>query len=269
MPFTVATYNVLASAYITPEWYAGVPAHLLDPAWRVPAVARHVAALDADLVCLQEVEPDVFAAVVLHLEPLGYAGLYEQKGRGRPDGCATFFRTAAFALRRTQRLEYHDREGGPDEHSGSVALLAALERDGHTLGVASAHVKWAAPGTPRDAHIGHRQVAELIEACRAFDPPCREWVVCGDFNYTPDDEVIGVMRDAGFAFAHAACPTARSFAAFAATGRAKLIDYVFHTAGLGSRPFDPPAIADDAQLPSEDQPSDHLPLVAELDWTDC
>lgn len=56
MPFTVATYNVLASAYIKPEWYAGVPAHLLDPAWRVPAVARSVAALDADLVCLQEVD---------------------------------------------------------------------------------------------------------------------------------------------------------------------------------------------------------------------
>jgi mRNA deadenylase 3'-5' endonuclease subunit Ccr4 len=263
MPFTVATYNVLASAYIKPEWYAGVPAHLLDPAWRVPAVARSVAALDADLVCLQEVEPDVFAAVTSHLEPLGYAGSYERKGRGRPDGCAVLLRTAVFTLRTNRRLEYRDREGGPEIHSGSVALLAALERDGRMLGVASTHVKWAAPGTPRDAHIGHRQVAELIEACRGFDPPCRDWVVCGDFNYTPDDEVIGVMRDAGFAFAHADRRDARTFAG---TGTAKLIDYVFHTAGLRSRPLDPHPITDDTKLPSEDQPSDHLALVAELEW---
>lgn len=207
----------------------------------------------------------MFAAVAAYLEPLGYAGLYERKGRGRPDGSAIFYCTAAFTLRRTQRLEYHDREGGPEIHSGSVALLAALERDGQTLGVASTHVKWAAPGTPRDSHIGHHQVAELIDACRGFDPPCRDWVVCGDFNYTPDDEVIGVMRDAGFTFAHADRPDARTFAA---TGKAKLIDYVFHTAGLRSNPLDPPAITDDTKLPSPDQPSDHLPLVAELDWTD-
>lgn len=241
-----------------------MPAHLLDPAWRVPAVARHVAALDADLVCMQEVEPDVFAAVISHLEPLGYARLYEQKGRGRPDGCAPFYRTAAFTAKRTRRFEYHDSEGGPDEHSGSVALLAALEWDGHALGVASTHVKWAAPGTPRDAHIGHRQVAELVEACRGFGPPCRDRVVCGDFNYTPDDEVTGVMRDAGFAFAHADRPDARTFAG---TGTAKRIDYVFHTAGLRSRPLDPPAITDDTKFPSEDQPPDHLALVAELDWS--
>lgn len=73
--------------------------------------------------------------------------------------------------------------------------------------------------------------------------------VCGDFNYTPDDEVIGVMRDAGFAFAHADRPNARTFAG---TGTAKLIDYMFRTAGLRARPLDPPAIADATKLPSPD-----------------
>src|SRR5437016_5481903 len=82
MPFTVATYNILASSYIKPEWYAGVSAYLLRPEARVPAVARHVAALDADILCLQEVEPDVFAALASHLDPLGYAGYYERKGAG-------------------------------------------------------------------------------------------------------------------------------------------------------------------------------------------
>lgn len=264
MSFTIATYNILASVYIKPEWYAGVPEHLLRPETRVPAVVRHVAALDADVLCLQEVEPDVFAALATHLEPLGYAGYYEQKGRNRLDGCATFVRTGPFVVRLAHRLEYRDRESGAESHSGHVALLLVLERDGHLLGVANTHIRWAASGTPREEQVGYRQVAELIEACQRSDPPCRGWVVCGDFNYTPDTEAVGAMRDAGYAFAHADRPALRSAVV---NGRAKLIDYVFHTAELRSRPVDPPAIGEDTKLPAPDQPSDHLALVAEFDWT--
>ena len=101
--------------------------------------------------------------------------------------------------------------------------------------------------------------------CRDFDPPCRDWVVCGDFNYPSDAEAVGAMRDAGYSFAHADRLHIRSAVA---NGRAKLIDYVFHTAGLRARPLDPPAVTDDTKLPSPDQPSDHLALVAEFDWTE-
>ncbi len=137
MSFTVATYNVLATAYIKPEWYPGVPDHLLRPDTRVPALVRYVEALDADVLCLQEVEPDVFAALDDWLGPLGHAGYYERKGRNRPDGCATFVRTAAGVVRHARRLEYRDREADAEAHSGHVAVLVALEREGHLLGVAN------------------------------------------------------------------------------------------------------------------------------------
>jgi mRNA deadenylase 3'-5' endonuclease subunit Ccr4 len=265
MSFTVATYNVLATAYINPQWYPGVPEHLLRPETRVPALVRHVESLAADVLCLQEVEPDVFAALSDRLGPLGYVGCYERKGRNRPDGCATFVRTVAFAVRHAHRLEYRDREAGAEAHSGHVALLLALEHDERLLGVANTHVRWMAPNTPRDEQVGFRQVAELIGACHDFEPPCRDWIVCGDFNYPADSEAVGAMRDAGYAFAHADRPHIRSAVA---NGRAKLIDYLFYTAGLRSRALDPPAVTDDTKLPSEDHPSDHLALVAEFDWAD-
>ncbi len=265
MPFTVATYNVLASAYIRPEWYAGVPEHLLRPEWRVPALVGHVETLDADILCLQEVEPDVFAAMEQRLGPLGYAGRYEQKGKNKPDGCATFFRHGTFALREARRVEYRDRERGPDDHSGQIAALFALDHGGHLLGVANTHIRWQSPDTPRDRNVGLREVTELVEACQGFIPQCQDWIACGDFNFKPDSEVVAVMRDAGFRFAHSERLDARSAVA---NGRAKLIDYVFHTSGLTARPLDPPAITDDTKLPSPDQPSDHLALVAEFDWTE-
>ena len=86
MAFRAATYNVLASAYINPQWYKGVAAELLRPERRLPALVHHVEGLDADLVCLQEVEDETFAGLQRHLKGLGYQGLYEKKGRGKPDG---------------------------------------------------------------------------------------------------------------------------------------------------------------------------------------
>jgi mRNA deadenylase 3'-5' endonuclease subunit Ccr4 len=262
MPFKVATWNVLANAYVRPEWYPGVPAEFLDPARRVPALAAHAAALDTDVLCLQEVEKPVVTALEGRLGQLGYAARFEKKGQGRPDGCATFFRQGLFTLRGAQRLEYHDRGAGPDD-SGHVALLLALENEGRLLGMANTHVRWDRPGTPREGQVGYRQVVELVEACERFGPRCGGWVVCGDFNRTTDDEAVAAMRQAGFAFAHAGRPHVLSAVA---NGRAKLIDYIFHTTALRSRPIDPPAIHDSTPLPSAEQPSDHLALLAEIEW---
>ena len=163
MPFTVATHNVLAPAYVRPDWYPGVPEHLLDSGRRVPALVRHLEMLNADVLCLQEVEPRVFDTLDRRFSELGYAGEYARKGRDRPDGSAVFFRTGPFALRQALRLEYRDREDGPDDHSGYVALLTVLDRGDRRLGVASVHVRWNPPGTPRERQVGYRQVAELID----------------------------------------------------------------------------------------------------------
>jgi mRNA deadenylase 3'-5' endonuclease subunit Ccr4 len=263
MTFTAATYNVLATAYLGRGDYSAVPPGLLDPGRRTTALVRHIAGLGVDVLCLQEVEADVFDALRAGLEPLGYAGRCEFKGRGKPDGCATFFRTGVFALRQAVRLEYRDDEKGPGRHSGFVALLLALGHSGRLLGVANTHLRWDRPGTPGHGQVGHRQAVELIEACRRFDPPCDGWVVCGDFNRGPGSEVVATFRGAGFAFAHAGRPHVRSAVA---NRRASLIDYLFHTGGLVARPIDPRPVEDRTVLPSADEPSDHLALTAEFDW---
>jgi mRNA deadenylase 3'-5' endonuclease subunit Ccr4 len=263
MPFRAATYNVLATAYIRPDWYVGVPPELLRPGRRVPALVGHVVSLDADLLCLQEVEGETLAALRSALEPLGYEGYFEKKGRGKPDGCATFFRQSAFALREVQRLEYQDEERGPSRHSGHIALLLCLEHRGDLLGVANTHVRWDRPGLSSTEHVGYRQVMELLEVCERFTPTCRGWLICGDFNATADSGVVAAMTAAGYRYAHAGSPHARSRVA---NERALLIDYLFHSGRLRASAFDPPAVGDDTLLPSEEQPSDHLALVAELDW---
>jgi mRNA deadenylase 3'-5' endonuclease subunit Ccr4 len=263
MSFRAATYNVLANAYIKPDRYPSVQADFLDPAWRLPALVRHLEGLDADLLCLQEVERETFAALGRRLKALGYAGHFEKKGQGKPDGCATFFRQGTFVLRRAQRLDYHDGERGAGGDSGHIALLLGVEYRGSLLGVANTHLRWDRPGTPRARQIGYAQITELLEECQRFVPPCRGWLVCGDFNRTPDGEVVTAVRKAGYEYAHA---DSRGVRSCVANGRARLLDYLFHSRGLRAQPVAPPALEDETALPAEGQPSDHLALLAEFDW---
>jgi mRNA deadenylase 3'-5' endonuclease subunit Ccr4 len=263
MSFLAATYNVLCSAYVRPEWYPGVCPGLLDPAVRLPALVRHVEGLNADLLCLQEVEQRAFAALGQRLGPLGYEGYYEKKGGSKRDGCATLFRKSLFTQRSRRRLDYHDRRPGQPADSGHVALLLCLEHEGRLLGVANTHIRWDEPATPREEQVGYRQIVEALQACQEFSPRCDGWLVCGDFNRTPDEEGVQAMRQAGFAFSHDSSVTARSCVA---NGRARLIDYIFHSQNLQSRPVEPPLLKDDTRLPSPEQPSDHLALLAEVGW---
>lgn len=261
MSFSVATWNVLADAYVRPAYYPRTPAALLDPAWRWPALVSHVERLDADVVCLQEVERPVLDGLAARLGPRGYGFEHSSKAGGKPDGCATFYRRAVFELRSARTLVYAD--GGCGEPaSGHVALVLELERDGRRLGVANTHVKWDPPGTPPSAQRGLRQVAELVREIEGA-ASCRTWIVCGDLNATAESELVRLLAERGFAD-----PFDRDACTCNANGRRRKIDWIFHTADLVARALPAPRVEDATPLPSPEQPSDHVAIVAAFDRLD-
>jgi mRNA deadenylase 3'-5' endonuclease subunit Ccr4 len=109
MSLSIASYNVLAGAYVRPDRYPRVVPRLLDPSRRTAAVAGRVAGLGADVLCLQEVEPPVLAALAARLEPDGYLPFFAPKG-GKPDGCATFVKRASWRVLEWRELSR--RRGG-------------------------------------------------------------------------------------------------------------------------------------------------------------
>jgi mRNA deadenylase 3'-5' endonuclease subunit Ccr4 len=264
MTFTVATYNVLASAYIRSEWYPFTPKEFLDPGQRIPALVEHVAALKADIYCLQEVEDETFAALERRFSPLGYHGELARKGGGKPDGCATFLRKDMFELVRACRVEYLDVAAG-GENSGHVAQMVVLKQANRTVGIANTHLKWDSSQTQREQQYGYRQIIQLLGECETCAPAGTAWIVCGDLNAAPDSEVVVALRKAGFEFAHHA--QGRAYTSNA-NGNAKTIDYLFYNAALRARPEPLPVIDDHTPLPGPGQPSDHVAVVAQFDWTD-
>lgn len=261
MEFTATTYNVLASAYVRQRYFPDTPPELLDTARRRLAIARHVARLDSDVICMQEIEAETFEAIEREVAASGYTGSLVLKGGGKPDGCAIFVRSSAFELARVTRLQYDDAAPGMPE-SGHIAQIAVLRRSPIVLGIANTHLKWHPPDSPPEKRYGLREMRQLLDARSEHAPECQGWIVCGDLNVTSDDEVVQELARAGFASSHIALGGATCNP----NRRAKMIDYLFHDASLASTAVPLPAVMDTTPLPGPDQPSDHVAVTARLRW---
>jgi|SRR5579872_994275 len=252
----ILSYNILAPSYAKPDRYPFTEAWLLAWESRRERLAARLAESDADVICLQEVETYVFAYLRDRLEPAGYEGLYAQKGQRRPEGSATFYRQDRLPLLESRAFNYHDGAGVCD--SGHLALVARFDLDGTPIAVINTHVRWDEPDACGTQHIGYREVTELLRECQGEGFAAS--VICGDFNAEPDKDFIRLLVAAGYidCFAAAPQPTANSEC------KAKRIDYIFHTAAFASEPAPLPEIDDETPLPSETEPSDHLPIRAAL-----
>lgn len=264
MSFTVVSYNVLATAYIQRAWYRRTPGMVLDPAWRVPALVQHIAKLNADLFCLQEVEPEVFVALRTYLGERGYGAEYARKLAGRPEGLAVVYRRAVFELIDSRNLPYADGVGLAHD-TGYIAQVARLRNGAKTLGVINTHLTWDAPNTLPEAQRGLRQMQQCLAELHSRAADADGWIVSGDFNVTPDSEIVALARQAGLQFAH------HDFAEVFTCNigaKARLIDYLFHSSRLSAEASILGRIDDRTILPSAEEPSDHIPIMARFDWRD-
>nr|WP_246357365.1 endonuclease/exonuclease/phosphatase family protein [Pyxidicoccus fallax] len=253
----IASYNVLADAYVKPEWFPRTPSELFVPRRRREALARRIVELDADIVCLQEVEPDSFDALQEALEPHGYMGVLALKQQGKPDGCAVFHRRQRYLGHRAHY--FGDRlENG--RISGHLALVMDFDAGGgERLRVACTHLRWDRPDKPVEQHQGMQEATELLQELVQGDPEAL-WVVCGDFNAEPGEPLVRAFAAAGLVDAY----EGRHQPTCNANDRAKAIDFLFHSRALRAQPDRLPELDDRTPLPSETEPSDHLPISARL-----
>jgi len=255
--FRIASYNVLADSYVKPQWYPNVDPEVLRWDRRKFALVERVLRLDADIVCLQEVESDAYALIEQSLRAQGYDGVYAKKRYEKPDGCAMFFRPVGVRFVGSETIYYRDSlRGVPD--SGHLSLIITFESEWGVVRVATTHLRWGQEDKPPEEHIGYLQIKELINDHFRPDRIASAWVVCGDLNVRPDNPVVKELIGSGFLDAYAG----REQATCNPNGRAKRIDYIFHTSGLRAEPFKIMEIGDLTPLPNLDEPSDHLAIMA-------
>jgi len=260
--FCVVSYNILADSYIRPEWYPNTAAEFLKPTERVARIIERLLGLSPDIACLQEVGRTVFDTVAARLNAHDYADSYLQKGRNRPDGCATFYKSARFDEVQSIDLEYADSLPGQDA-TGHVAQLSVLKQGNRQLVVANTHLRWDPPDTPAFRSVGCAEASELMAMCKQMLSVHDGLLVCGDFNASPKSDVVHVMMQAGLSFTH--CHESNQNTSNA-NGKAKTIDYMMHNRELIPTAMPLPVIDDLMPLPGPTEPSDHLPVAAKFTW---
>ncbi len=247
MAISVVSYNILANGYIKPEWYPNVAPDILNWDRRKERLLDHIKRLDADILCLQEVEEDAFPYFQEHLT--GYEGWYAKKGRGKKDGCATFYRNLKEEGRKT--LYYNDQHKG--RPSGHLAQITLFEN----LAIANTHIKWDPPEIAPEERVGLRQIHQLIAFTRLHK---KSWLLMGDFNAQPTSLRIKALLNAGFDFAghRGFQPTCN------VNQKPQQLDYVFYSPDLEADLLLDSTIESSTLMPSLEEPSDHLAVKAEI-----
>jgi len=177
---------------------------------------------------------------------------------------AVFYRRTCFDWGSARVIPFADGAGVAAD-SGYVAQLVLLRHAEKILGVINTHLTWDPPTTAREAQRGLRQLQQCLAEYQGRNAEAHGWIISGDFNVTPESEIVELALRAGMQYPHHNLADVYSCNI---GSRARLIDYLFYSAGLSAEASVLNRIDDQTILPSAEEPSDHVPVMARFDWND-
>ncbi|XP_056219578.1 protein angel homolog 2 isoform X2 [Seriola aureovittata] len=193
--FSVMSYNILSQELLQDNDY--LYKHC-DPAvlpweYRLPNLLTEIQQLDADILCLQEVQEDHYENQIKPaLQRLGYQCEYKKRTGRKPDGCAIIFKSSRLSLLSSNPVEFLRPSDAllDRDNVGLVVLLRPNHASNHSdpsafICVANTHLLY----NPRRGDIKLAQLAillaEISRLSRLPDGSTNPVVLCGDFNSTP------------------------------------------------------------------------------------
>lgn len=200
--FSIVSYNILADCHLFKNDYSFTHPDHLEPDYRLNKLMEEIQFLDADIVCLQEVDPDFYQDQLLpHMKGHGYEGFHKKRTEDFFDeGEATFYRTSRFtlvdvSLHRVADLVEKEFVDGMDPSvvaavrrymdRSDVLVITRLQcnNSGQQITVGNIHVTWGEMKVP---DVQSLQIAcaikEIVSKAGAEAYP---HIICGDFNSEP------------------------------------------------------------------------------------
>ncbi len=95
--------------------------------------------------------------------------------------------------------------------------------------------------------MGQRQTQQLLTEYENSASDARGWIMAGDFNVTPDSEIIAMIERVGLQYAHSGLTGVFTCNV---NSEARMIDYIFRSSALVAGPQLPMVIHDKTILPS-------------------
>ncbi|XP_028407906.1 glucose-repressible alcohol dehydrogenase transcriptional effector-like [Dendronephthya gigantea] len=202
--FSVVSYNILCDAVFdkNPRLYSYLPDEMKCRGPVPKNCVRHTQLvkelhwLDADVVCLQEVDPFYFPHLLEDLTVHGYEGMFQPHTTGG-DGVATFFKTNKFQLKNYEVFGFNEILGEVvaldnfdhrNEHNQRLAQYTVLQdlNSGKEVVIVNVHLIFNCWREP-DVHAIQAAIffQQLYEVLPQSAKHTTSWIVCGDFNMRP------------------------------------------------------------------------------------
>ncbi|KAM5165537.1 protein angel homolog 2 isoform 2-T3 [Mantella aurantiaca] len=199
--FSVVSYNILSQDLL--EDNSSLYSHCRRPYlfwnYRLPNILRELEEMNADILCLQEVQENHYQEQIKpSLEARGYLCEYKSRTGAKPDGCAICFKSDKFKLMLVKPVEYFRRNIALLDRD-NVGLLLMLQpkmnREAPTICVANTHLLY----NPRRGDIKLTQLAillaEITEIAQTQEGKFCPIILCGDFNSVPGSPLLRFIKE--------------------------------------------------------------------------
>ncbi|CAI5705276.1 unnamed protein product [Peronospora effusa] len=208
---TVVQLNILASNLATRNHFPYVLESSLNWENRKLALLRQLDALDADVVCLEELS-DYWTFFKPELQDRGYESVYVKRpsihvsnwsGEKKHDGCGIFYKKDKFELKEFEAINFHD----PHDRVAVLALLKMRHFAQFVL-VGCTHLWWNAKKMDHQmaelfeleeevirmsSDVKDKYERDLVETVTG--PNRVPIVLCGDFNNCPESPIYEYMEN--------------------------------------------------------------------------
>jgi mRNA deadenylase 3'-5' endonuclease subunit Ccr4 len=258
--FTLCTWNTLAKSLCDDDSFPYVDhVNSLDWSHRQALIEKTLTEMNADIVCLQEVDQDIYDEFILEFSRKnGYLPSFNKKPHNK-DGCCLLVKSKVFHVKSV--LHFHYGEFTKEKTPNQVAIIAKLIHK--------------ATQKPLCVSTTHLKAKEGFEEMRAFEMDAllketayEAWptrIIAGDLNDVVTSPVCDLLRKAQMKSAY---PSGvwTTFKKRATGEVCREIDYVWYSSGV--IPIEILEIPNKdvfrSRLPCYEFPSDHLNLMVKF-----
>lgn len=188
--FTVLSYNIMAFNFTRIDWYSYCNPMFLLPKYRSPRIIEEIRNVNADFVCLQEVDTDLYMEYYkTNLENLGYTCIINKATNMKIVTILTAFKADKFKQINNIYIDLNNELDKLDEsfikHKEALITEFKLVKSNNKLVIANTHLFW----NPESEYIKYGQVSTIMShlTTKYKDYPI---IFAGDFNSLPKSNVL-------------------------------------------------------------------------------
>ncbi|GAB2263777.1 hypothetical protein Droror1_Dr00025911 [Drosera rotundifolia] len=194
--FSMVSYNILAQVYVKSAFFPHSPSACLKWKQRSQAVLSLLKSLEADFLCLQEVD-EYYEFYKAKMEQTGYSSIYVQRTRQKRDGCGVFYKNDVAELVLQETIEYNDlvntiiseSDSQADSSTGSLDKNGTPAEKNEDLMQGGAKVEH---GDPNDPRVRLKRDCVGILAALQLKDPSRHIVIIANTHIYWDPEWVDV-----------------------------------------------------------------------------